>query len=49
MAIFDQHHLKPHAWHNQLYDVELSSGMEDHGIVRLDHAWGMITHHEEPE
>lgn len=49
VAIFDQHHLKPHAWHNQLYDVELSSGMEDHGIVRLDHAWGMITHHEAPE
>lgn len=47
IAVFDQHHLKPHIWHNQLYDIEMLSEINDHGLVLLDHAWGLITHHEE--
>ncbi|NOY27086.1 MAG: ABC transporter ATP-binding protein [Oligoflexia bacterium] len=47
VAVFDEHHLKPHAWHNQLYDFEVASPIEDHGIALLDHAWGLITHHQE--
>ena len=42
VAIFDQHHLKPHIWHNQLYDFEVAQDMEDHGLIQLDHDWGMI-------
>lgn len=48
VAIFDQNHLKPHLWHNQLYDLAVVQEMEDHGLVLLDHAWGLITHLEEP-
>jgi len=47
VAVFDQHHLKPHLWHNQLYDLEIAAEMEDHGLVLLDHAWGLIAHVEE--
>lgn len=47
IAVFDKHHLKPHIWHNQLYDIEISSAIDDHGLVLLHHDWGMITHHEE--
>jgi len=47
VAVFDQHHLKPHAWHNQLYDFEVVAPIEDHGVVLLDHAWGLITHFEQ--
>ncbi len=47
IAVFDKNHLKPHVWHNQLYDMEVVAPMEDHGVVQLDHAWGLITHHEE--
>ncbi len=47
VAVFDQHHLKPHVWHNQLYDLEIATVLDDHGLVHLDHAWGMITHFEE--
>ena len=46
VAIFDEHHLKPHLWHNQLYDLEIGQAVEDHGLVLLDHAWGMVTHLE---
>ncbi len=44
IAVFDSSHLKPHVWHNQLYEIELLQDVEDHGLVRLPHAWGMITH-----
>ena len=44
IAIFDQHHLKPHIWHNQLYEITISSPIEDHGLVILEHDWGMLTH-----
>ena len=46
VAVFDKGHLKPHVWHNQLYDFEVSSDLEDHGIVLMDHAWGLVTHLE---
>ncbi len=45
IAVFDKSHLKPHVWHNQLYDIEVLQDVEDHGLVRLDHGWGLITHH----
>lgn len=44
VAVFDKAHLKPHVWHNQLYDFEVSAEQEDHGIALLDHTWGLITH-----
>ncbi len=44
VAVFDKGHLKPHVWQNQLYDFEVVSELEDHGIVLLEHAWGLITH-----
>jgi len=44
IAIFDQHHLKPFIWHNRLYTFEITSQFEDHGIVKLEHDWGIITH-----
>ena len=47
IAVFDQHHLKPHIWHNQLYDLEIVSDLHDHGMIMLDHAWGLLSHHEE--
>ena len=49
IAVFDQHHLKPHIWHNQLYDVEIFAPIDDHGMVALDHDWGLITHWTEEE
>ena len=47
IAVFDKNHLKPHIWHNQLYDIEITASIEDHGLVLLNHDWGMITHYEE--
>lgn len=47
IAVFDQNHLKPHIWHNQLYDFEVYSDVEDHGLTLLQHDWGLITHHED--
>jgi len=46
VAVFDKHHLKPHVWHNQLYDFEVAQDIEDHGLVRMEHAWGLLTHVE---
>jgi ABC-type polysaccharide/polyol phosphate transport system ATPase subunit len=46
IAAFDKSHLKPHVWHNQLYDLEVVQECEDHGLVQLDHGWGLITHFE---
>lgn len=44
IAVFDQGHLKPFVWHNQLHDFEVTTNIEDHGMVLMDHAWGLITH-----
>lgn len=46
VAVFDKSHLKPHVWHNQLYDFEITSEVEDHGMALLEHSWGMVTHYE---
>lgn len=48
IAIFDQHHLKPYIWHNRLYTFEIASQFEDHGVVKLEHDWGILTHHTVP-
>jgi ABC-type polysaccharide/polyol phosphate transport system ATPase subunit len=48
VAVFDKAHLKPHVWHNQLYDFEVAQQSEDHGLVALEHGWGLITHHAGP-
>ncbi len=45
IAAFDKSHLKPHVWHNQLYDLEVVQECEDHGLVQMHHGWGLITHH----
>ena len=47
IAVFDKSHLKPHVWHNQLHDFEVVAEEEDHGVVLLEHAWGLITHLED--
>ena len=49
VAVFDRHHIKPHVWHNQLYDFEVAQEVEDHGLVQLTHAWGLLTHVEAAE
>lgn len=46
IAVFDKNHLKPHVWHNRLYSFEVAQKNEDHGLVQLEHAWGLITHIE---
>ena len=46
IAVFDQGHLKPFVWHNQLHDFEVVTEVEDHGMVLMEHAWGIITHLE---
>ncbi|MCB9741077.1 MAG: ABC transporter ATP-binding protein [Alphaproteobacteria bacterium] len=46
IAVFDKSHYKPHVWHNRLHDFEVAQEVEDHGMVRLEHAWGLITHVE---
>ena len=46
VAVFDRNHIKPHVWHNQLYDFEVAQEVEDHGLVQIQHAWGLITHVE---
>ena len=44
VAVFDKTHLKPHVWHNQLYEFEVAQDVEDHGLVQMQHAWGLLTH-----
>ena len=47
IAIFDSGHVRPHAYHNQLYEFSVVQDVEDHGLVQIPHKWGMIPHHEE--
>ena len=44
VAAYDKNHLKPHIWHNQLYELRVESPVEDHGLVHIDHHWGLVTH-----
>jgi lipopolysaccharide transport system ATP-binding protein len=46
VAIFDEGHVTPHVWHNQLYSFEVAQDVEDHGLVQLPHRWGVITWHD---
>ena len=46
IAVFDKLHLKPHIWQNQLYDFEIAADVADHGLLQLEHDWGLITHLE---
>ncbi len=46
IAVFDKLHLKPHIWQNQLYDFEIAAEVADHGLLQLEHDWGLITHLE---
>lgn len=47
VAIFDRAHLHAHVWHNQLHAFEVAQDVEDHGLVVLEHAWGMLAWHED--
>ena len=44
VAVFDKNHLKPHVWHNQLYEISVTSPSENHGIIDVDRDWGLIRH-----
>ncbi len=44
VAIYDRGHVAPHVWHNQLYGFEVAQDVEDHGLVQLEHTWGMVAH-----
>lgn len=46
VAFFDKGHVRPHVWHNQLYEIRVSAAAEDHGMVQLPHRWGLLTHYE---
>jgi hypothetical protein len=48
VAFFDRGHVRPHVWHNQLYEVRVVQDGEDHGLVQLAHRWGLVTHYEPP-
>lgn len=47
VAIYDRGHVRPMAWHNQLYEFQVLQDVEDHGLVRLPHRWGIFAHHDE--
>jgi len=44
IAAFDKHHLKPHVWHNQLYELKVTCPRDDHGIIEIPHHWGLVRH-----
>ena len=44
VAIFDKAHLKPHVWHNQLYEFAVACPREDHGVIEIPHHWGLVRH-----
>jgi len=45
VALYDKNHLKPHVWHNQLYEIQIVASREHHGIIDLPHHWGLIRHY----
>ncbi len=47
VAVYDKGHVRPMAWHNQLYELDVVQDCEDHGMVQLPHRWGLVTHHED--
>ena len=48
VALFDKLHVKPHVWHNQLYELRVSCPREDHGVIEIPHHWGLIRHARGP-
>ena len=44
VALYDKSHLKPHMWHNKLYEMKVVSEVDDHGLIHMDHHWGLLTH-----
>ncbi len=47
VAIYDAGHVRPMAWHNQLYEFRVVTDVDDHGLVRLPHRWGVLAQHDE--
>ena len=51
IAVYDKAHLRPYIWHNQLYELKVTSDQKEHGLVYMDYHWGLVTHargdHEE--
>jgi hypothetical protein len=44
VALYDKGHIRPHCWHNQLYEIRVNCPRDDHGIIEIPHHWGLITH-----
>ena len=44
VAAYDKGHVRPHVWHNQLYEITVTCPREDHGIIELPHDWGLLRH-----
>ncbi|MEE2829398.1 MAG: Wzt carbohydrate-binding domain-containing protein, partial [Myxococcota bacterium] len=44
VALYDQNHIRPHVWHNQLYEIRVSCPRPDHGVVEIPHHWGLVKH-----
>ncbi len=44
IAVYDKAHLRPYIWHNQLYELKVTSDQKEHGLVYMDHHWGLVTH-----
>jgi ABC-type polysaccharide/polyol phosphate transport system ATPase subunit len=44
VALYDKGHIRPHCWHNQLYEIRVSCARDDHGVIEIPHHWGLITH-----
>jgi len=44
VALYDKAHVKPHVWHNQLYEIRVTAPVEHHGIIDLPHHWGLLRH-----
>ena len=45
VAVFDKG-ISNHTFGTTNFDFEVSSDLEDHGAVLMDHAWGLVTHLE---
>lgn len=46
VAVYDKGHVRPYVWHNELYALTVEQDVEDHGLVRIPHRWGVLTWHE---
>lgn len=44
VALYDKNHIRPHVWHNQLYEISVTCPREDHGVVEVPHEWGLLKH-----